>query len=196
MQGKNGFRFSEDASMNPVPNTMTSGTPSNADRWWIVALVAALTAVLQFLLVWFLPTWLGTWAFAVGLVAYAMVMWRNPTYWYRRTSAAAFGFAGLSAAIPSINAQLHFASTGTALLIIENASYVSPAFIATGILLAWFDYKSLHPQQVLGATSTTVHQPDNTGIAIGHVSGGKITIGETPELKTAEGYGKPHRAMR
>jgi hypothetical protein len=77
-------------------------------------------------------------------VVFTVVMGFNPTYWYRRMSATAFGLAGLSAALPTINAQLHFAGVGTALLIVESTPYVALVCVFSGILLAWIDYKSRH----------------------------------------------------
>jgi hypothetical protein len=58
-------------------------------------------------------------------------------------SATAFGLAGLSSAIPSFNAQFRFTGAGTASLIVENTPYVALVCVVSGILFAWFDYKSL-----------------------------------------------------
>ncbi|MHC4091204.1 MAG: tetratricopeptide repeat protein [Planctomycetota bacterium] len=136
----------------------------------MVSLVAGLVAMAFAALVMWLPRWPGTVLLGVGLIAFLLVLRRNPAYWFRRMAAAAFGAAVSTGVVPNLDVGIQLAPESFGRLVVASGPVVPVAFVLLTAVFAVLDHLQ-HGSRPAGDTrrprqaSVVTHGP--TGPAAG-----------------------------
>ncbi len=152
-----------------------------SDRWWIVALCAAIIGTVLVLLLWNFPTSKWVWLLAGFILIFVSILHVNPRYRYWRRANWCFGMAGVLGFVPSFVAKAHLKGIGAFDFASDASSLVVLGFLATGLVLAYLDSRQqVHPLANAGIASTNTNlQPFNSPHAVtGLTAGGNIIINQ------------------
>lgn len=144
------------------------------NRWWIVALIAAIIGTALVILVWNFPTSKWVWLLAGFILLFVTVLSFNPRYRYWRRANACFGTAGLLAFVPTFIAKANLEGIGAFEFVSESSPLVILGFLGAGLYLAWLDSREVvSPVSKAGIVSTntnatSVNSPHSvTGLTAG-----------------------------
>ena len=147
------------------------------DRWWIIALCAAVAVSGLAGLVWNFPTAKWVWIFTAAVLVFVVVMYLNPRYRYWRRANICFGMAVGLAFTPAFVVQANLQKIGA----FEVASESSPVgilgFIGAGVFLSWLDSRGQFNSSTssCGTTTTSINTA-NSPQAISRITSGRDTI--------------------
>jgi signal transduction histidine kinase len=149
------------------------------DRWWIIALCAAIVGTCLVILLWNFPTSKWVWLLAGFILLFVAVLNVNPRYRYWRRANWCFGIAGVLAFVPSFVAKANLEGIGAFDLASDASPLVVLGFLAAGLVLAWLDSRQqVHSLAKAGIASTNanLNSVNSPHSVTGLTAGGNITI--------------------
>lgn len=152
-----------------------------SDRWWGVAIGAAIIGTVLVLLLWNFPTSKWVWLLAGFILVFVAVLHLNPRYRYWRRANWCFGIAGVLAFAPSFVAKAHLEGIGAFDFASDSSSLVVLGFLATGLGLAYLDSRQQVNTPPSGgvASKNTNLQASNSPHAVTELTaGGNIIVNQ------------------
>lgn len=117
----------------PHDSSQTNAAP--VDRWWLIALIAAVCAFVEVVLLWMWPTSIWIWALSVGLAVFAIIAWYHLTTWYRRIVSTLIGSGGAAGIAPSLLVHFQLSDKPILAILVESSPIVP---VSCFLLAGWF----------------------------------------------------------
>ncbi|QDU39713.1 hypothetical protein Mal4_40590 [Maioricimonas rarisocia] len=152
-----------------------------SDRWWIVALCAAIVGTGLIILLWSFPTskWVGIPAGFILL--FVVVLYFNPRFRYWRRANVCFGTAGILAFVPTIIARANLEKIVAFKFVSESSPLVVLGFLGAGSYLSWLDSRqqvSSSARDGVTSTTTNVQLSNSPNAVTGLTAGGDIIVNQ------------------
>ena len=148
------------------PQPGTTGPPP--DRWWFVALGAAVAGMAETTLLYFWPTSWVTTVLGVGLAIFAFVMALNPARFFRRMAGACLTLAGLAGAVPGVDAWVDIPGIAQGSLLLDSSPWIALTALVCGCFFGFLEYRTRVARTPAGRKSKTVVRQDGSTAVISY----------------------------